>query len=166
MSPYISFHLTHDSFDRFAELLRPHGIVVRDTWHDSAEDLEASAPSMESYTGFLSFRDAEFSYNRHKSFPGSSIAPFLPPRSHNVEVYSTYLSVDITGHDADSLEQLFQAITAAFPQPERPKRLPFQPRPWTVRRLGKRAGCILAIAIFALICFFAAYGIRMFLFAR
>jgi len=164
MSPDISFHLTNDAYDHFAELLHPHGITVRDVSHSTGENLEQGRPVSESHAGFLNYNGFDFSYRRRKSIaPVDSLMQFIPRDNPNVQVFTTYLNVtcaDFT--NIDILEELFDRIELAFPQPKRPKRLIPPQRPWTKARIRSRVGCLILLLFFFLSCFFITYGIRAF----
>jgi hypothetical protein len=169
MAPDVSFHLTNDSFDRFADLLRPHGITVRDTGKSTSENLERGSMESESYMGFLSFGGFEFHYHRHKSLSAENDLTRSILRDNqnlvvnpNVQVFTTYFDVTITDHEPKVLEQLFVLLERAFPQPPRPPRSLPRPRPWTMARIRSRVGCLLLALLFFAMCFFPALGIRSF----
>ena len=163
MAPDVSFHLTNDAYDRFAELLLPYGITVRDTWRNTSENLERGAMESDSYMGFLHFGGFEFRYHRHKSIGADNDFTRAIPRDNpNVQVFTTYFDVTWMDHDPKVFAQLEALLTTAFTQPKRPTRILPRPHPATRARILKRFGCLLVVLIFSAVCFFAVYGIRAF----
>ena len=161
MAPDVSFHLTNEAFDRFAELLQPHGITVRDAWRDTGENLERGSIESDERRGLLCFGGFEFSYFRHKSFSDDNeLMPAGFRYNPNVQVFKTYFSVTITGHEPKVLEQLFLVLERAFPQPERALPSLPRPRPWTFARVRSKIGCFLILFAICAICFFLFLGVR------
>ena len=165
MAPDVTFHLSHDAYDQFAELLAPHAITVRDTAHDVHENLKTHSVAIESRSGFLTHQGREFVYRRQKSFPDSSFPwHLMPQESASVRVFREgSLSVTIGDHDSAALERLFAVLELVFPDPPRPQPSPQTVRSWTRFRLFKRLGCSIVLILFAVFCFFAFYGIRAFI---
>lgn len=165
MAPDAQFHLSHDAFDRFVELLAPHGITVRDIASDVHENLETQAVSIESRSGFLIHHGREFAYRRQKTFPDPSFPLHLiPTEGRSVRVFRDgSLSVAVADQTGEALDQLFAILELVFPDPPRPQPAAEVVRTWTRFRLLKRLGCLLLLFLFAAFCFFAFYGILAFL---
>jgi hypothetical protein len=167
MGPNVSFHLTHEEFDHFAERLLARDIIVRETWRSAEENLERGRKESEIYTGFLNFRGIEFSYNRRKSFSeGEEVVPGIPRRNPNLRVFTTYFDVTIIDHEPEEVGQLFVQLEYAFPQPEDWTSSPLPPvlpRPWTPARILSKLGCLLLFAGFLGVCYVLILGVRVLL---
>ena len=162
MAPDVKFPLSHDAYDRFAELLAQHGISVHDTARDTTENLTSGTVSIESCSGTLTHRGHEFAYRRQKSFPDASLPWHLMPTvSPSVRVFRDgCLSIVVTDNDADAMEQLFVVLEQLFPDPPRQQQQLQPLSPWTRIRLFQRMGCLILLGLFGAFCFFAFYGIR------
>src|SRR4051794_15556082 len=113
MAPDVHFHLTHDAYDHFAQLLAPHDVTVSDTIPSESRPESQHPAVSESASGVLRFRGHDFSYSRHKSV----VEDMTPRDNPNIQILTTYLSVSVLAHEPLVLEELFSLLEQVFPQP-------------------------------------------------
>lgn len=161
------FHLSHDAYDRFKELLAPFGVTVRDTTRHTTEDLETGSVSGESRSGFFLHGGQEFAYERQKTIPSADFPwHLLPGENPSVRVFRDgILSLPVTGDNLDAMEKVFDILEQIFPDPPRQQQQSRRVKAWTSTRLFPRIGCFIFLGLFAAFCFFAAYGIRAIFYA-
>jgi hypothetical protein len=126
MAPDIQYHLSHDAYDRFTELLAPHGITVRDTAPNPAENLENDDDddddSVESRSGVLIHRGYEFSYSRQKNLPDDfwHFLSWMMANSSARVFRDGHLSVTVLNRPMTEWEPLADILNQLFPDPPRP----------------------------------------------
>jgi len=152
------FHLSDEQYDRFAELLGPCGITVRDRWRETREDLEKGKMEYEDCGGYLLMEKSMFGYTRRRYYNvKESIPAEFPVRG---EFFDTGFSVNIGSQSPDNLAELFRLLDHVFPAGRPQPRVDWKPRPWTIRRIKVKLGCVLVSLIFIAICVLLLLGVR------
>lgn len=166
VTPDVTIELKDQSYDRFAEILRPHGIVVRDLERITTTSLVRGGTERESHFGFLEWAGHAFRYHCQKTLLTRDGPAGADSREHGGrDAPTAEATITLEDHDAEVGAQLLELLEKAFPGPP-PTGAPAPPaQPWTVSRIATRLGCILLLIAFFAVCFFACYGFRSFLHA-